>query len=173
MHAVFRQARIPVLVTPSGVGELASIEANRPAFSCGRVLVLIDPAEDGVELLETAALLRSAASEPLLVVAVDHRGGAPVDEGELRARVETLQMPEDTRVDVVRAGSLAEGVRGVIERERIGMMVIGMRPGTRRIVSGSIVYEALKQNQALVLGVPLTRSSIRLSGTSHSAATNT
>lgn len=153
-QAVLRGARIPVLVTPASGTEIVSLEQSGPVFHCGRILVAVNPADDNEELLQTAAMMRQATNEPLLVFTVLAKGAPSVEAGELRAMVESLQLPEDTQVAVERASTVAAGVRAIIAREGAGMIVMRPEQEQRRFAPGALAYEVLHQNTTLVLCVP-------------------
>jgi nucleotide-binding universal stress UspA family protein len=153
-HAVLRTAKVPVLVLPASGTEIVSLESSGPVFHCGRVLVAFDPDSDNREVLETAAMLRMASQQPLLVFAVNARGSSAIAERELERVVAQYELAEDTESTIVAASSVSAGIRTIVERENAGLVVMGPGHGKRRLAPGTLSYEVLHHGSALVMCVP-------------------
>jgi nucleotide-binding universal stress UspA family protein len=153
-HDVLRHARVPVLVIPPSETEIVSLERTEPRFHFERILVPLDPLGDSPEQMRAATVLRWTCSVPLLVFFVRHSGGPDVSPSELRTRIARHKLPPDSRVCIVDAASVADGIVHLAHREGAGLIVMGLERSNKRMEPGSIAYDVLRHTTALVLAVP-------------------
>jgi len=153
-HSVLRHSQVPVMVVPPFETELVSLEATRPLFHLGRILVPVDPLRVDANQLRVAAHLRRASHDQLLLLYVHRPGERAVDASELSDLAKRHNLSNATAVASVAAGTVADGIVEAARREDAGLIIMGLERRQQRMEPGAISYEVIRHTNAVVLTVP-------------------
>lgn len=151
-EALLGLARTPVLLVPPIEVEIVSL-GDRPALTCGPVVVPIDLTMPCEHQLQMASRWAQLAAQPLILMTVarskvsDHDAAA-----ELRDRGHGLKPVKPTSM-IVRRGEVAEEISRCAVAEGAGLVVMGLRQQPRGR-PGIIASAVLKTGRAFVLAVP-------------------
>lgn len=155
VRTVLQHSEKPVMVVPFQT-EIVSLEADRPVFHLGRIMVPLDPycSRNVNQLALAAHFRRQTTREPLVLLYVQSPGSPSATDADLHELARRHNMPDATTVRVVRAGSIPNAIVEVSRQEGAGLIVMGLERGGKRMAPGSIAYEVLCHSQAVVLAVP-------------------
>jgi nucleotide-binding universal stress UspA family protein len=153
-HSVLRHSQVPVMVIPPFDTELVSLEATRPVFHLGRILVPVDPLRVDANHLRVAANLRRASRDQLLLLYVHRPGERAADASELSDLAKRHNLSNETAVASVTAGTVADGIVEAARREHAGLVIMGLERRQQRMEPGAISYEVIRHTNAVVLAVP-------------------
>ncbi|MBI4485721.1 MAG: universal stress protein [Acidobacteria bacterium] len=153
-HSVLRRSQVPVMVIPPFETELVTLEATRPVFHLGRILVPVDPERVDANQLRVAARLRRASHDELLLLHVQRPGERAADAAQLSDLAKRHDLPPATEVASVTGGTVAQGIVDVARRENAGLIIMGLEREQKRMEPGAISYEVIRHTEAVVLAVP-------------------
>lgn len=151
-EALLGLARTPVLLVPPTDVDIVSV-GDRPALTCGPVVVPIDLTVACDRQLQMASRVAQIAGQKLILMTVarsklsDHDAAA-----ELRDRAHGLEPVKPTSL-IVRRGDVAEEISRCALAEGAGLVVMGLREPPRGR-PGIIASAVLKTGRAFVLAVP-------------------
>jgi len=151
-EALLGLARTPVLLVPPTEIDIVSM-GDRPALTCGPVVVPVDLTMACDQQLRLASRLARVAGQPLVLMTVarskvsDHDAAA-----DLRDRGRGLEPVKPTSL-IVRRGDVAEEISRCAVAEGAGLVVMGLRQQPRGR-PGIIASAVLKTGRAFVLAVP-------------------
>lgn len=151
-EALLGLARTPVLLVPPTEIDIVSM-GDRPALTCGPVVVPVDLTMACDQQLRLASRLARVAGQPLVLMTVarskvsDHDAAA-----DLRDRGRGLEPVKPTSL-IVRRGDVAEEISRCAVAEGAGLVVMGLRQQPRGR-PGIISSAVLKTGRAFVLAVP-------------------
>lgn len=151
-EALLGLARTPVLLVPPTEIDIVSV-GNRPALTCGPVVVPVDLTMPCEHQLQLASRVARIAGQQLVLMTVarsklsDHDAAA-----ELRDRAHGLEPVKPTSL-IVRRGDVAEEISRCAVAEGAGLVVMGLREPPRGR-PGIIASAVLKTGRAFVLAVP-------------------
>jgi nucleotide-binding universal stress UspA family protein len=142
----------PTLLVPPGQLEIVTPGADAASLRPGTILAAFDLREPNAAQLRLASQLAVLARQPLALMTV---AGLDMTSGEaeqaLRARGQGLACMVEKFI--VGRGAVAEEIDRVAVAERAGLVVIGLRPRSRR-APGETAAAVLKTKDAVVLAVP-------------------
>jgi len=153
-HSVLRHSQVPVMVIPPFETELVSLEATRPVFHLGRILVPVDPDRVDPNQLRVAARLRRASHDQLLLLHVQRPGERAADASQLSDLAKRHNLPNATAVASATGGTIAQGIVDVARGENAGLIIMGLERQEQRMEPGAISYEVIRHTDAVVLAVP-------------------
>ena len=151
-EALLSTARTPVLLVPPTEYDIISL-GDRPALTCGPVVVAVDLAVPCGHQLQMASRLAQLAAQPLILMTVarskisDHDAAAA-----LRERGHNLAPVKPTSL-IVRRGDVTEEISRCAVSEGAGLVVMGLHQAPRGR-PGVIATALLKTGRAFVLAVP-------------------
>lgn len=151
-EALLSTARTPVLLVPPTEFDIISM-GDRPALTCGPVVVAVDLAAPCDHQLRLASRLAQLAAQPLILMTVarsktsDHDAAA-----QLRERGHNLEPIRPTSL-IVRRGDVTEEISRCAVSEGSGLVVMGLHEAPRGR-PGVIATALLKTGRAFVLAVP-------------------
>lgn len=152
-EALLGTARTPVLLVPPTDVNIVSA-GDRPALTCGPVVVPVDLAVPCEHQLQLASRVARIAAQDLILMTVarskvsDHDAAA-----QLRSRAHGLT-PVKPRSLIVRRGEVAEEISRCAVAEGAGLVVMGLREPPSRGRPGTVASAVLKTGRAFVLAVP-------------------
>lgn len=151
-EALLGMARTPVLLVPPTELDIVSL-GDRPALTCGPVVVAVDLAAPCEHQLQIASRMAQLAAQPLILMTVARSKISDHDAAlELRARAHGLEPVRPTSL-IVRRGDVAEEISRCAVAEGAGLVVMGLREAPRGR-PGIVASALLKTGRAFVLAVP-------------------
>lgn len=150
--ALLQQTDRPMLLVPPGDIEVVSLTPDRVGLHFGAVLAAVDLTERNDAQLRLAATMAALSRQSLLLVTVTSDGDDHAAAQALHARAREAEVPPPAAA-IVRRGRVAEEIARAAERERAGLVVMGLRSAARG-TPGVIASAVLESGRALVLAVP-------------------
>ena len=142
----------PTLLVPPGQLEIVTPTADAASLRPGTILAAIDLSEPNAAQLRLASQLAVLARQPLaLMTVVRPDMTSEAADQALRARGRELACMVEKFI--VGRGDVAVALDRVAVAERAGLVVIGLRPRSRR-AAGDTAAAGLKTKDAVVLAVP-------------------
>ena len=161
IEAVLRNADLPVLVVPNGVGDLHSLDELCELRQIGSVLAPIDFSPLSRRDARIAAGIAGTLQIPLhlLHVSPAQSAGPGLDPAAALVQLSALrdEVARETRVDaLVQQGDPADVIAAVASARHVGLVVMGLRGagGVHGPRPGSIAYRMLCTTPTMLLALP-------------------
>lgn len=150
--ALLGMARTPVLLVPPTEIDIVRL-GDRPALTCGPVVVPVDLASVCEHQLQMASRLAQLAAQPLILMTVARSKVSDHDAAlALRDCARGLEPVKPTAL-IVRHGDVAEEISRCVAAEGGGLVVMGLCEAPRGR-PGMVASAVLKTGRAFVLAVP-------------------